>query len=194
MKNADITRFVSTIATSTVISVVSGMALVLTIVIATCSGSHNLLIILTLPTIISLGIIPFLLARLMGMKHQNQTFGKKLDYIIFLTVIIFGNLLIRFNTSISEVDLLHLLIAAFCEELLYRWIIYNDLQVVSGTIVAILVNSLLFAFIGHINDDILDNLVFRLPIGFVLSVIRWKSGSILYSTLGHSVYNILLII
>ncbi len=67
---------------------------------------------------------------------------------------------------------IHFLGAAFAEEYLYRQIIFNDIRRNYNAVLALLFSSFLFAFIGHMGEDIVDNLF--IPITFRSIILLYK--------------------
>ena len=59
-------------------------------------------------------------------------------------------------------------------------------------VVICLLQGIIFSFLGHMEESILDNLLYRLPLSIVLFVIRDKTGNILVSKTIHTLWNIVL--
>lgn len=57
--------------------------------------------------------------------------------------------------------------------------------------IVIIINSLIFTFITHMNRPFLDNLLFRLPGSVCMVLVYMKSKKLSYSVLVHYVYNML---
>ncbi|HEM4394263.1 CPBP family intramembrane metalloprotease [Streptococcus suis] len=81
-------------------------------------------------------------------------------------------------------------IIATCEEFLFRYLIYRILKSEYPTWLAMLVTSLLFGVLLHMNYPLLDNLIIRTPLGLLFSVLATRFG-LQYAIGGHWIYNLL---
>ena len=86
-------------------------------------------------------------------------------------------------------EYLHQMIISSCEEFLFRFTIYKILRKNYSYIVSILIASLLFGIVLHLNYPILDNLLLRAPMGILFSVLATKFG-LEYAIGGHWIYNL----
>jgi membrane protease YdiL (CAAX protease family) len=77
------------------------------------------------------------------------------------------------------------------EEVLYRGIIQRRLSVVFGKYTGWLLASAIFAFIGHPQSSLIDNIILRLPFGLILGYLYFRSQSLLFPIVLHWVYNCL---
>lgn len=66
----------------------------------------------------------------------------------------------------------------------------NDIRRNYNAVLALLFSSFLFAFIGHMGEDIVDNLLYRLPLGVLFCSIKIKFKKLIYPTMVHAMYNI----
>ncbi len=182
------------------ISVVSGVALLIVVLIMNILPTKSgILLRMTLPTVISLVIIPIALAKFLN-KTEKVFFkwSKKELWISSILIIAFSIIYCNLNANLfGKFTILFLLahyfLAAFSEEFLYRNIILNELLESWNTFYSVLLCALIFAVIGHVGESPLDNLVYRFPLGVVFSIVRLKTNSVLYTSVIHAFYNLLLI-
>lgn len=85
----------------------------------------------------------------------------------------------------------HYLIVSLGEEYMYRDLMLNSLRSSYSIYVSVILSSILFAFIGHINESIIINLVVRFPLGLILGWIASKTNSITYPIIIHTLYNLI---
>ncbi len=85
---------------------------------------------------------------------------------------------------------IHFLIIAVSEETAFRFILNDYLEDQMGAGWALLVTSIIFAFVLHLNESILGNLLFRLPLGFGLGFIKKRYG-LGKAIAAHWVYDVL---
>lgn len=79
-------------------------------------------------------------------------------------------------------------VIAFSEEYLFRNLIFKYLKRELGLLMAIIINSIVFAFLLHMNADLLMNLIVRLPLGIGLSLLKHYFG-LGKAVLAHWLYN-----
>ncbi len=193
-------RKIKTLFPAVMLSTLTGLALVFCVLLSELTiHSQNMLISLSLPTVGALFLLPYILNSYIGMQRYKLKNDSSKASIIFgilggVFFIAYYMYLAPDVTSQIKIQLItHYLCAAFCEEYLYRGVIFGDLRSKTRLPVAILVSSLLFAFLGHIGDDFIDNLRYRLPLGIAFCLIRYKTNSITASTVVHAAYNLMLI-
>ena len=136
--------------------------------------------------LISLTGIPYLLyTKILGYKIKKI---KKTQIIvtIILKIVIFLGLIVFFDKSV----VVHYLIIAFAEEMHFRTFQYEFLEKQLGAKKAVIISSVIFAFILHLNDPIWGNLVIRLPLGMILCLIQYKFG-VTQKMLRKSIYEAL---
>ncbi|WP_248720639.1 CPBP family intramembrane glutamic endopeptidase [Convivina intestini] len=81
------------------------------------------------------------------------------------------------------------LLTAIAEELMFRGLVEHHLSKVFSPWLTILLQAVLFAFLGHQGFDLLTNLTIRVPLGIALSGIRRSTGSYSMSILAHFIYD-----
>jgi membrane protease YdiL (CAAX protease family) len=157
----------------------------------------SMLITLTLPTIISLYLLPKSLSKFL-IKNKNISIKEIIFTITFLLVfsIIYGLLFLNKFDSLSMmiIIILHYSIVSLGEEYTYRTLILDVLKQKYKVWISIAISALLFSFILHINEDILINLLIRFPIGLILGYISNKTNTIMYSIILHTIYNLMIFI
>ena len=164
--------------TSLTISVITSCILLLLMItfsiIPVKTKEISMLITLTLPTIISLYLLPKSLSKFL-IKNKNISIKEIIFTITFLLVfsIIYGLLFLNKFDSLSMmiIIILHYSIVSLGEEYTYRTLILDVLKQKYKVWISIAISALLFSFILHINEDILINLLIRFPIGLILGYI-----------------------
>lgn len=91
---------------------------------------------------------------------------------------------------IGSTEFFHQLIIAFCEEYLFRLVIYQVLRQRYGYWSSIMISSILFGVVLHLNYPLLDNLLLRVPAGLFFSLLATKLG-LPYAVAGHWLYNLI---
>jgi membrane protease YdiL (CAAX protease family) len=79
-------------------------------------------------------------------------------------------------TVFKASTVLHYLVIAIAEEVHFRKFQFEYLKKQIGIWMAIIISSMIFAFIFHLNDSIIENFVIRLPLGIILGVVKLKFG------------------
>lgn len=88
----------------------------------------------------------------------------------------------------------HFFFVAVAEELMLRSVILDELRAfLRNKWLLCLVNGAIFAFVYHSNSDFLSNLLVRLPLGFVLCLVREESDSVYPAIALHWLYNMFVI-
>ena len=187
--------------TSLTISVITSCILLLLMItfsiIPVKTKEISMLITLTLPTIISLYLLPKSLSKFL-IKNKNISIKEIIFTITLLLVfsIIYGLLFLNKFDSLSMmiIIILHYSIVSLGEEYTYRTLILDVLKQKYKVWISIAISALLFSFILHINEDILINLLIRFPIGLILGYISNKTNTIMYSIILHTIYNLMIFI
>lgn len=105
---------------------------------------------------------------------------------LVLALVIFG-----LNTLfIGSSEYFHQLIISFCEEFLFRSVIYRVLRRGYGDWPSMFLASLLFGVVLHLNYPMLDNLLLRTPAGLIFAVLATRFG-LHYAIAGHWLYNLI---
>lgn len=117
-------------------------------------------------------------------KSQEVKFNLR-QYIVISVVIFLIN-----NFFLHSEEYFHQMIISMCEEVLFRYIIYSLIRKNYSYSLAILITSVLFGFILHMDYPILDNLLIRTPLGILFSILATKIG-LQYAIAGHWLYNLI---
>ena len=154
----------------------------------TSFGSIENMYLVSLVLFMTTGFIflPFLIShqQLKEEKEEEITFSWKQYIVISIIIFLVNSLFIRSD------EYFHQMIISMCEEFLFRYIIYRLLRRDYSYTTTILLSSLLFGFILHMDYPILDNLLIRTPLGIVFSVLSTKFG-LQYAIGGHWLYNLI---
>lgn len=123
----------------------------------------------------------------------------KYRYIVFiitslvaLILIILGIYFIDWNSY--KLFILSFILSSISEEFLFRGLIEYHLCQYYTTTITILIQAMLFAFIGHQSFDIVTNLIVRVPLGILLSYLRRLTSLYSPCILLHALYDTLLFI
>ncbi|WP_371025403.1 CPBP family intramembrane glutamic endopeptidase (plasmid) [Paraclostridium ghonii] len=126
----------------------------------------------------------------LGIKKINTK--EVLIFIMFLALLytyLFSkekSISVIINLSIQTVGV------AITEEFWARGILCYIIEKISDKKwIVIIINSLIFAFITHMNRPFLDNLVFRLPGSFCMTFVYMRSKKLHHSVLVHFIYNMI---
>lgn len=117
-------------------------------------------------------------------------------YIIQVFIIlIFIQLIISSDEKITY-TLIYLLLnylIAWEEEFIYRGLVPSLLKNLTKFHFLILIlQGLIFTFIGHIESSFIDNLIYRFPLSLILYQIKIKFNSLYYPVSIHALWNIFL--
>lgn len=126
-------------------------------------------------------------------KLGIKKFNKK-DVLVFTICLItlYAYLFLNFEASMILVLSIQTLIVAISEEFWARGILFYVLRKIFDNYgIVILLSSVIFAFITHMNRDVIENLLYRMPGALAMGVIYYKTGKLQYSILFHYIYNIL---
>lgn len=168
--------------------IVSNICLILYILFCSvCLKTQSMLILLSAPTIVALVVQPIFLEKVLFKSKVN--FSK---HIIAATFALISILLCSIvNVPEKTMLILHFILIGYSEEMLYRMIILDRMECSYTTLESVVLTSLIFAFLGHISEPFLDNLIIRFPLGIFLSFLRIKFNNIGVPTIIHAFYNIL---
>lgn len=131
-------------------------------------------------------IIPIYILRLV--QFDTKTIGMTINVKIFLMLIVTVILLNYFLLKSDE--LFTALIVSFCEEFLFRYLLFGFLQQSYTNMQSVLIVSLMFGLVLHLNGNFIINLLIKVPAGIVLSVITKKFG-LQFSVVIHWLNNML---
>lgn len=90
-----------------------------------------------------------------------------IGYILIFTVL---------SLKFPLIYVFHFSVIAIAEEIHFRGVQYEYLKKQYGVIKTVIITSFLFAFLLHLNDGVMSNLLIRFPLGLVLGFIRYRFG------------------
>ena len=149
--------------------------------------TQSILLSLSAPTMVALVVQPICLEKIL--------FKSKVNYSQHIIVVISALIIILFcslvNIPEKTILILHFILIGFSGAILYRMIILDRMKSSYNILESIVITALIFAFLGHISEPILDNLMVRFPLGIFLAFIRIKFNNIGIPTIIHTLYNVL---
>ena len=98
------------------------------------------------------------------------------------------------SISMMLVIILHYTVVSLGEEFTYRKLILGFLDRRYKTWIAVVASAFMFAFILHISEDFIINLLIRFPMGIVFGCIAVKTDTIAYTIVLHTIYNLTILI
>ncbi|WP_068985339.1 CPBP family intramembrane glutamic endopeptidase [Lysinibacillus xylanilyticus] len=158
------------------------------------NSKHQLMLLMSLsfPLLVCLVIIPCLIRR----KYIN-IFLIDNRQLLITTALYLGILPVLFiYVSMQEplVYCVHLLVISIAEEFYCRGVLTKELQKSFSRNRTLIIVSLIFALIFHLNESFVQNLFIRFPLGLVSGISYNKTNNIWIPILIHTVYNSLIII
>ena len=167
------------------------------------NNASNLLTVLlsfSLPMIVALAAVP-LVFKICVQRHSAAALGLAFPQnpvtIISSGVMIVGT--VAMTVILSTVRTLeispwtiwiHFFFVAVAEEIMLRSIIMDELRFFTeNKWILCLLNGVIFAFVYHSNEGFWANLLVRVPLGFVLSMVREKCGNVYPAIMMHWLYN-----
>lgn len=108
-----------------------------------------------------------------------------------VTITLMTTVILLRDRSINAIGILLLafLVSAIAEEVLFRGLVEYQLKQSFCLIYVMLIQAVLFAFLGHQAFNWYSNLIIRLPLGIALSVLRHWTDSYSVAITAHYVYN-----
>lgn len=149
--------------------------------------TQSILLSLSAPTIVALVVQPIFLEKVLFKSKVN--FSKNIIVVILALISIL--LCSLANIPEKTILILHFILIGYSEEILYRMIILDRMKSSYNILESIVTTALIFAFLGHISEPILDNLMIRFPLGIFLAFIRIRFNNIGIPTIIHTLYNVL---
>lgn len=150
-----------------------------TMIIGLCLIPYYVLKKIYSPSLIELGIKKI-------SRKQIIIFSMLLAILYIYLLINEKNIYILLSISLQTLGV------ALTEEFWARGILCYILGKISNKkILIILINSLIFTFITHMNRPFIDNLLFRLPGSLCMVIVYMKQKNLNHSILVHFIYNML---
>ncbi|MFO3689017.1 CPBP family intramembrane glutamic endopeptidase [Staphylococcus felis] len=126
-----------------------------------------------------------LLHKLIGFNYSVIYMFSMKRFLIYIVMIF--TILLFF--SIKTEDIIHPFIVATCEEFLFRGIFFSLLLSKFSKFKAILIGSLIFSLLLHLNGNFIENFIIKFPASIILYLIRDKLG-LQESIVVHWLYNL----
>lgn len=161
----------------------------LTVILLPETNINNLQIIgIGISMIVGFIIIPtFILQRLIGFNYGIlHTINMKRFGIYIFFVFIIATL-----CSIKMEEIIHPFVVASCEEFLFRGLFFSLLLTKFSKVKSILIGSLIFSLLLHLNGNFVGNFTIKLPTSIILYLIRDKVG-LSESIVVHWLYNLVI--
>lgn len=167
-------------------------------------GTFQTLFIFSLPMLLFFAAIPILLQVKKGisLKDLGLQFVRDKKNIILLLVNSFAAIVIISRIVVLEANIseavpiiIQLCAIGISDEILCRGIIYHEIENgFHSKIAAVIVSSIIFAFLFHSGDTDLANLVIRFPLGIIFAALRCYTGNVYNGIVMHIWYNSLMFI
>ncbi len=152
----------------------------------------------------SLVVLPFSFILIPGIILSRQEkvcleelgikkFSRK-DVVICTTccLVLYTYLLLKYEIRAIVLLSVQMFIVAISEEFWARGVLFYILRkIFSNWYVVVLISSVIFVFVTHMNRDLIENLLYRMPGALIMGFIYQKTEKLQYSILFHYVYNIL---
>lgn len=152
----------------------------------------------------SLVVLPFSFILIPGIILSQQEkvcleelgikkFSRK-DVVICTTccLVLYTYLLLKYEIRAIVLLSVQMFIVAISEEFWARGVLFYILRkIFSNWYVVVLISSVIFVFVTHMNRDLIENLLYRMPGALIMGFIYQKTEKLQYSILFHYVYNIL---
>lgn len=126
-----------------------------------------------------------LLHRLIGFNYSIINIFNIKRFLIYIVIIF--TILLFFSIKIE--DIIHPFVVATCEEFLFRGLFFSLLLSKFPKFKAILIGSLIFSLLLHLNGNFVGNFLTKLPTSIILYLIRDKVG-LQESIVVHWLYNL----
>jgi membrane protease YdiL (CAAX protease family) len=94
----------------------------------------------------------------------------------------------------TSVVVAHFAIVAISEEYLCRGIIHHLTVKLLGRTLAVIATAIIFVFAFHSSTQVIVNLIYRMPIGVILGLLRVYTGNIYAPIAVHWIYDVVLTI
>lgn len=186
-------RRLSPLLLATLLIVVASLSYALGISFLFISYSYDIrqAYLMALVLFMPLGFIalPYLIARQGRFLSRVSEIRFQLPVFLGLTVLLY---LVN-SFFIGSQEFFQQLIIATCEEFLFRYLIYGVIRQGYSKWWSIVLTSLLFGLLLHLNYPLLDNLLIRTPMGILFSILALRWG-LSYAIIGHCFYNLMVTI
>lgn len=130
-------------------------------------------------------LIPTFISKKIGIEFEEELvpFSKNQSILMLVIILLMNSIFIKSDEIFTA------LIVAICEEYLFRYVAFHILSKEYHTFFTIIVTSLLFGLLLHINGDFWLNAMIKVPAGYLLSRVGLKFG-LQYSIAIHWLHNV----
>lgn len=118
----------------------------------------------------------------------------KIDGVIYTTIflVLYTYLLMNYDMKMIILLSVQTFVVAVSEEFWARGVLFYILRKIFDSCFAVIViSSMIFVFVTHMNRDFIENLLYRMPGALLMGLIYQKTEKLQYSILFHYIYNIL---
>lgn len=162
----------------------------------------EVLTVQSLPTMISLGIVPWIMFKKMTNKNikriiylkQNIKISRAISVVLLIGFLI---ALIYFGEKVKLIGpfVIHFLVIAIVEEILARGIISDLLNgIFEKDWIVILISALIFSFVFHSGNGFVTGLIYHVPFAVLMSFLYKRLGSLEVPIIIHWIYDVALTI
>lgn len=173
------------------------LVIIISFIFFILSGGKNevvqSLVVLPFSFILIPGIILSRLEKVCLEELGIKKFSRK-DVVICTTccLVLYTYLLLKYEIRAIVLLSVQMFIVAISEEFWARGVLFYILRkIFSNWYVVVLISSVIFVFVTHMNRDLIENLLYRMPGALIMGFIYQKTEKLQYSILFHYVYNIL---
>lgn len=92
-------------------------------------------------------------------------------------------------SSATRLFIVGFMLTSIAEELIFRGMVEHQLQKSFSCYQVVLIQALMFAFLGHQGFDLTINLLVRFPLGIMLSLVKNKTQSYVPAIMLHWMYD-----
>lgn len=188
MKTVKFERLMIVIGLIMIASISYNFGLAVLFMNGTTMGPNAYLYTIALSMPIGFILLPYLITKKKSLLSGAVETSFNIKSMFFLAVTLFLADLLFFKTGES----FNQLIIATSEEFLFRYLVYNILRHSMTKWQSIVINSLLFALVLHLNYDVVDNLLLRFPLALLFSYLSQRFG-LQYAIASHWLYNLTVI-
>lgn len=125
------------------------------------------------------------------LNNTNSEKQKIFGYLLSIGLLMFLVFIIGQHkiTNALELFVFGFLLTAIAEELMFRGLVEYRLENSFQPWQVIIIQAIIFAFLGHQGFDFISNVIIRIPLGIILSLVKRASGSYIPAIVAHFVYD-----
>ncbi|ENL6204181.1 CPBP family intramembrane metalloprotease [Staphylococcus pseudintermedius] len=146
------------------------------------------IIILGITMVVGFIFIPtVILKRLIGFNTSPIRLINIYKFLMYIILIFVVSLFY----SVKMEEIIHPFVVATCEEYLFRGLFFSLLLTKFSKFKSIIIGSLIFSLLLHLNGNFIENLLIKFPTSVILYIIREKIG-LQESIVVHWLYNLII--